>query len=92
MKKDKKNSRYIETGPKLLHVTQADSSLQQSDITHYFEQLSVNLQAAISYNQQEYQAIVVGLTFDQETTKYCREMQKSENCFSWQLLGNLKVL
>ena len=68
-----------------------DSNLQQSDITHYFEQLSVILQAAIAYNQQEYQAIVVGSTFDQETTKYFRVMQKSENCFSPQALGNLKL-
>lgn len=86
-----KNSRHIETGPKLLQVAQTDSNLQQSDITHYFEQLSVILQAAIAYNQQEYQAIVVGSTFDQETTKYFRVMQKSENCFSPQALGNLKL-
>ena len=87
-----KNSRYLETGLKLLQVAQADPNCQQGgDIAQYLDQLHIILQAAISYNQQEYQAIVVGSTFDQETTKYFRVMQKSEHCFSPQALGNLKL-
>lgn len=85
-----RNARYIETGLRLLQVAFADTSLQH-DSTQYLEQLGVILQAAISYNQQEYQALVVGSTFDQETTKYFRVMQRSENLFSPQALGNLKL-
>ena len=87
-----KNSRYLETGLKLLQVAQTDPNCQQGDdVAQYLDQLHIILQAAVLYNQQEYQAIVVGSTFDQETTKYFRVMQKSEHCFSPQALGNLKL-
>ena len=83
-----KNSRYLETGLTLLQVAQADPNRQQGgDIAQCLNQLHISLQAAVSYNQKEYQAIVVGSIFDQETTKYFHFMQKREHFFSPQALG-----
>jgi len=86
-----KNSRYLETGLKLLQVAKDDEKVHQSEVAQYLAQIEVILQASLEYNQQEYQAILVGGQFDQDTTKFFRVMQKSEQCFTPQALNNLKL-
>lgn len=85
-----KNSRYLETGLKLLQLAQADESVN-AESAQYLSQLGIVLQAAIAFNQQEYQALLVGSQFDPDTTRLFRVMQKSENCFSPQALTQLKL-
>ena len=77
-----RHSRYIKTAIKIVNIASADSKLQQesrhdnnaADITQYLDQISVVLRAGIEYEQQEYQALLVGSQFDQDTTRFFRLM------------------
>ena len=86
-----RNARYLETALKLLHVASSDSKLSEIDFNQYLAQLEIVLRAGIEFNQQEYQALLVGSQFDPTTTKFFRVMQRSENCFTPEALVQLKL-
>ena len=86
-----RNARYLETALKLIQVASSDSKLSDIDFNQYLIQLEVVLRAGIDFNQQEYQALLVGSQFDPTTTKFFRVMQRSENCFTPQALVQLKL-
>ena len=84
------NSRYIETALKLILVAGQDPELSGTG-HHYLSQLDIVLRAAILFNQQEYQAVLVNGQFDDDTTRMFRMIQQNTNCFSPTTIDQLKL-
>lgn len=94
-----KNARYLETILKIAQVASLDPKVNAAqgeaegttDFVKYMQQITIVLRAGLEYNQQEYQALLVGSQFDQDTTRFFRIMQRSENCFTPHALTQLKL-
>ena len=80
-----KSAKYVETAFKWLSLQDPATGVSENSLA----QLNLILKAHLEYVKDEYQALLVQSTFDKDTSKLFRSMQKNTSGFTPQALSTL---